>query len=443
MRRLPPFVSGARPVVGHAVEFLNHPVPLLERGRAEHGLSFSLRFGRQPAVVLLGEEGSRLVFAETDRRLSMRAAYPYFMRMFDPDFYFMADVEEYRRQREIVLPRFQSRQLAGYLQAMAQETVAFEQLLGDAGEFDLVSELGPLVMRIAALCFLGRDFGERLRADYFAEFRRFSGGIDPVLPGWLPIPRLVGSRRARDRLRRTLADLIHRRRTRPIDPPDFLQVLVESRYSDGQPVPDRVLVNLILLLTWAGHETTTGHLAWAVIDLLQHPDELARVLDEQHDVLPESCQLDLKLIRRLARLDRALHETERLHPVVHMIVRISTEPIEYGDYLLPPRTRVLASPASSHRLPGLFEHPDDYRPDRYLNDPGALQKLIGFGGGHHRCLGQHFAYLEMKVILTRLLRRYELQLLDPDPTPVTGPKAQWPASPCRVRYRTRIPAPSP
>lgn len=66
-----------------------------------------------------------------------------------------------------------------------------------------------------------------------------------------------------------------------------------------------------------------------------------------------------------------------------------------------------------------------------------MAKLIGFGGGVHRCLGVHFAYLEMKVILTLLLRRYELRLLDPNPKPIPGAKTKWPASPCRVAYRLR------
>ncbi len=49
----------------------------------------------------------------------------------------------------------------------------------------------------------------------------------------------------------------------------------------------------------------------------------------------------------------------------------------------------------------------------------------------------HFAYLEMTVVLTRLLQRYELELVDPDPQPLPGTRTKWPQSPCRVRYRAR------
>lgn len=70
---------------------------------------------------------------------------------------------------------------------MAAQTQRLMDRLGDSGEFDLVHELGPLVMHIPADAFLGPDISERITG-CFAEFRRFSAGMDPVLPGWLPLP---------------------------------------------------------------------------------------------------------------------------------------------------------------------------------------------------------------------------------------------------------------
>src|SRR6266545_4112619 len=370
----PPLVSGARPIVGHIPRFMRDPVAVLERGHREHGSVFSLKLGPTPTVVLLGTEHHRFFFSETDRRLSIRAAYPFFVRMFDAGFYFFGGPDEYRRQRALVLPRFQGRQLAGYIGAMAEQTRQVQHTLGERGEFDLIDTLGPLVMRIAAHAFLGPELGGRLDMDFFERFRRFSGGMEQVLPLWLPIPRLIRARRARDDLRRLVGALIQQRRERPADPPDFLQTLVAARYDDGERVPDLVLVNLILMLTWAGHETTAGHVSWALIDLLQHPEELARVREEQHAVLD-------------------------------------------------------AGP-----------EPDRFRPDRFAEDPRALHALAGFGGGVHRCLGVHFAYLEMKVIVSMLLHDYDLELVDPDPQPVRGTKTKWPQRPCRVRYRRRVPA---
>jgi sterol 14-demethylase len=425
-------------LVGHIPLFLRDPVALLERGHREHGQLYSLRMGTRPAVVLLGPDHNRFFFSETDERLSIRAAYPFFMRMFDPDFYFFGGPQEYRRQRALALPRFQARQLAGYVTVMAAQTRQMQHQLGEQGEFDLVTVLGPLVMRIAAHAFLGAGLGSTLGAEFFRRFRRFSGGMEPVLPLWLPIPRLVRARYARDELRRLLGDLIRQRRAEPLDPPDFLQILVESRYADGTEVPDLVFINLVLMLVWAGHETTTGHVSWAMIDLLRHPDELARVVAEIDGVFDDDAVPDLKQINTLSRLDRALHETERLHPVAYILARAAAQSFDYHGYRIPEGTMVMAAPAVSHRLTEVYPEPDAYRPDRFESDPRGMHGLIGFGGGVHRCLGVHFAYLEMKVILALLLRDYTFELVDADPQPVPGTKTKWPRQPCRVRYRRRV-----
>jgi sterol 14-demethylase len=437
MDRYPPPVSGALPLLGHLVEFVRKPVELIERGHREAGHLFSLRLPGRPAVVLLGARHNRFFFSETDKKLSIRTAYPFFERMFSREFYFFAGMEEYQRQREIVVPRFQGRQLDGYVATMQAETAAFEERLGDSGEFDLTDELGPLVMRIAARCFLGPDFASRMSRDFFAEFRRFSAGMNPAAPQGLPLPSTVRSNRARDRLRVALGGMIRERREHPASPPDFLQTLAEATYPDGSPVPDPVLVNLILLFTWAGHETTTGHVSWALVDLLRHPEHLERVRAEAEG------ELDLAGVKRLTHLDDCLHETERLHPVAHVLLRQAAETFELDGHVIPAGTMVFAAPSVSHRLPEEHARPDEFRPERYTTGREGRQErqaLIGFGGGLHRCTGVHFAYLEMKVIVARLLRRYDLELVDRDVRPVPGMHTKWPDSPCRVRYTRRVPA---
>jgi sterol 14-demethylase len=427
-----PVVSGARPVLGHAVELVKDPLGLLMRGHREHGAAFQLRLPLKQATVLLGPEHNKLVFAETDAKLSIRAAYPFFLRMFSPDFYFFAPYEEYRSQRQVVLPRFQGPQLDAYVAVMEAEAERFMDGLGDSGVTTIPEAFGPLVMRVAAHAFLGERFAQ-MSTDWFGEFRRFSRGADYLTPGWLPAPHLVRSRAAGKRIRARLQAIIERRRAAPGDGGDFLDAFVKARYEDGTPVPDAILIDLIIMLVWAGHETTTGQLAWGLIDLLRHPEELARVRREADAI---AGPLDAKGVRRLAHLDRCLHESERLHPVAFMMVRRAVEDLDAGGTAIPAGSVVMLSPMASHRLESEFPEPHRYRPDRYAEDPAQLSRLIGFGGGLHRCLGIRFAYLEMAVIVARLVERYDLELLDPDPRPVARTGAKWPET-TRVRYRKR------
>ena len=85
---VPPFVSGALPVLGHAAEFLRNPEVLLARGQSEHGDIFSLRLPGRCAVIMGGLQHSKFIFTETDHGLSIREAYPFFRHMFSAEAYF-------------------------------------------------------------------------------------------------------------------------------------------------------------------------------------------------------------------------------------------------------------------------------------------------------------------------------------------------------------------
>ncbi|TWP51865.1 cytochrome P450 [Lentzea tibetensis] len=429
---LPPTVSGAKPLVGHAVEFLRNPDRLIRRGFEEHGTMFSVRLPGGPGVVLLGPERGRFMFGEADSRLSIKDAYPFLKHMFTK-VYWLEERKEYLRQREILVPQFTGKHIAGQLDLMDRKATEFIDALPAEGEFDLVEAFGPLLMDIAAASFLGVDVATRIDG-FFDVFRRFSGGVDPVTPGWVPLPHIVRSHRARDVLRRKCTELIEDRKLNPPAESDFLQTLATAVYADTkEPVPDDVLVSLLLILLWVGHDTTIAHLSWAMIDLLRHPLELKKVMAE----VEHTTAVDVKTMRRLVHLDNALHETERLHPSTNGVVRRATEPIDYDGYHFPKGTMVMLHQGVSHRLPEVFPEPDEFIPDRFSDEPKKKQALYGFGGGFHRCLGENFVYLELKVIITRLLQRLDLELIDSDPQPMTGQQTRWPQSPCRVRYVKR------
>jgi sterol 14-demethylase len=136
-------------------------------------------------------------------------------------------------------------------------------------------------------------------------------------------------------------------------------------------------------------------------------------------------------------LDRALHETARLRPVAPVMLRRVLRPVDIRGLVIPAGADVFVAPVLSHRLPVLFDHADQYHPDRFLANARQTSYLHGFGGGTHRCLGEHFADLLTHVTVTRLLQHYELTLVSPQPVPVRTPAFKGPRSPCLIRYRAR------
>ncbi|MDE2436753.1 MAG: cytochrome P450 [Sphingomonadales bacterium] len=437
-----PLLDGGTPLIGHLAQFFRDPVAVLKRGYRSKGRLFALNLMGRTMNVMLGPEHNRFFFEETDKLLSIRESMPFFLKMFSPDFYSFAEMDEYLRQRAIIMPRFKAASMKQYVPVMTEETMALVGRLGDEGEFDLIPTLGPVVMDIAAHSFMGREFHEKLGHRFFDLFRDFSAGMEFVLPLWLPTPKMIRSQRAKKKLHAILQDWIDKRRAAPLDPPDFFQTMIETKYPDGRPVADETIRHLILLLVWAGHETTAGQVSWALADLLQNPDYLATIRTELAAVLGGSDGSDLSWEQAIAmeKMDLSLRETERLHPVAFILSRKATQDIERDGYRIRKGDFVLLAPSVTHRMEETFRDPDRFDPERFnpANPDAQIESnsLIGFGGGVHRCAGVNFARMEMKVVLAILLQHYEMELID-EVRPISGAGTYWPAQPCRVRYRKR------
>jgi sterol 14-demethylase len=175
--------------------------------------------------------------------------------------------------------------------------------------------------------------------------------------------------------------------------------------------------------------------------MLQHPEYTRGIYTEIDEQVMASEELDQGTLRKLERLDWALRETERTDPVASMLIRTVKEAFDLNGYHIPEGWVVFLSPAVSHRIPEVFNDPDRWDPTRFApgrqEDRSHPYALVGFGGGPHKCLGMNFAYTEMKVIFSLLLKRYELEMLETDPQPDRGSSTSRPARPCRIRYQKR------
>jgi sterol 14-demethylase len=217
--------------------------------------------------------------------------------------------------------------------------------------------------------------------------------------------------------------------------------MLDTRYEDGTPVPDDVIFQLIMFLTWAGHETTTAQTTWALTDLLLYPEWYEKVRDEVDSVLGVTPVEDVswQQLGQLKTIDLIVRESERLHPIATMLQRVAKEDIEIGSYRIPKGDRVVVVPRLSHLDDRAFPEPMAFRPERFDPNgacPANMDSLIGFGGGMHRCLGVNFARLEMKAIIAALFQRYDMKLVDIVRRP-KGMQSPWPESPCRMEYRLR------
>ncbi len=203
---------------------------------------------------------------------------------------------------------------------------------------------------------------------------------------------------------------------------DLLTLLIAARDEEGRALSRQELRNELLDLLLAGQETTASLLVWALALLALHPpvqEQLYEELAGEADSPPPGAQE----LAGLPLLTAIVQETLRMYPPAWMVARLALKDDEVCGHAIPRGSIVFLSPWVSQRHAGCWQDPEQFRPERFA--PGQTAPLRGtyfpFGMGAHRCIGEHFALMEAKLVLATLVRRYRLRLKNPALTPGVFP----------------------
>jgi cytochrome P450 len=321
---------------------------------------------------------------------------------------------EHMRQRKLLLPPFHGERMREY------EDVIVEATRRDMASWPLgrPMRLQRHTRLITLEVILQAVFG--VEAERMQPLKdAITDLFEPV--GVLAVLRAISRRpsgerptgaigRALDRLDALIYREIERRRAASDleQRADILSLLLLAHDEDGQRMTDVELRDELVTLLLAGHETTATSVAWALERLVRHPDKLARLVAEI-DARGKDGADDGGGDEYMTAV---VNETLRVRPVVPMVVRMLTEELRVGQYLLPQGTRVVPSIYLTNRNPRVYEHPEEFRPERFLDVNPETFSWIPFGGGIRRCIGASFALLEMKVILRTMLSELQPRLPD-------------------------------
>jgi cytochrome P450 len=325
----------------------------------------------------------------------------------------LLDGEEHLRQRRLMLPPFHGQRMRAYEEVMCEAADRAIDSWPLGREFALLPSLQQLTLDVILRAVFGVEEGPR--QDELK--RRLREMIEPVANrfGLLLIvlmPRLGNNSIARkfEERRRCVDQLIYdeiaRRRQAPDleEREDVFSMLLVARDENGRPMTDEELRDQLVTLLVAGHETTATGLAWAFDLILRTP----RVRAELERAVAES---DDKYVDAVAK------EALRIRPVVPGVGRVVRGgPFELGGYTLEEGTEINPSIAVIHASGRNFPQPDDFRPERFLEEePPDTYTWIPFGGGTRRCLGASFAQFEMRVVIRRVVERAVLEAVGPHP----------------------------
>ncbi|KAG6432811.1 hypothetical protein SASPL_104398 [Salvia splendens] len=277
---------------------------------------------------------------------------------------------------------------------------------------------------LACRLFMGLEDEEHIRK-LATLFNVFLKGIISI-PINFPGTRFWKGKIATRAIKEELLKIVRARKVSSEQKVDLLSHLLMTPDENGKYMSESVIVNNILMLLFAGHDTSSVAITIAMKWLAERPDIYDKVFKEHEDI-GESVQWEG--LQKLKYTWSVVCEAMRLAPPVIGAFREALTDISYGGYHIPKGSKLYWSANSTHMDPSYFTSNTKFDPSRFEEAPGpAPYTYVAFGGGPRMCLGKEFARLEILVFLHNVVKRYRWNLInphekvvcDPMPTPLYG-----------------------
>jgi cytochrome P450 len=328
----------------------------------------------------------------------------------------------WRRQRKMIQPAFHPRVIAGLAGRMVEANLQLrEKWLAAArrGEsVNLTQDTSEVTLQIVLRAVIGDDLDRMTAAHGGNPFSLLTDDAERSLAfahKFRSLSKLMGA-------------CIARRRRLNVPGADLLSMLTDARERESGPsMPDHQLIDEVMTLIVAGHETTASALNLMWYLLSQHPGTAGR-LQQEVDALPRDA--DSAEFERLPYTRQVIQETLRLYPPGWLLTRRAVGADTVGGYPLPAGADVFISPYLIHRHPQFWHQPERFDPERFTPAVHAQRHrfvYLPFALGPRACIGEHFAMAEMLIHTAVLARGIHLKYVSQQPIALES----------RVNLRTR------
>jgi cytochrome P450 len=327
--------------------------------------------------------------------------------------------EYWLRQRRLIQPGFHHEKIQA-LYAIIQRTV--DEFLDEFPTGKII-DVYPLMNKIAFNIVINTLFNVRIQPETRGELSRFITETQdfvtkdvrqPYKSWWF---RLTGevdlNLKNAQRSRNIIREIIRTRRESHGTFHDLLNMLLEARYEDtGEPMKEDQVIDEILILLIAGHETTANALSWTLYLLATHPQELEALRAATTGLTTATCT-------RSETLLSVINEGMRLYPPAWISDRVAINDDHYRDFRIPKDSILLLFYYGLHRDPQYWNDPSAFKPQRFSQQAQEKDKpkvFYPFGGGPRLCIGNNFALAEMAIFLQTFIHRFHVLPGDAEPS---------------------------
>jgi cytochrome P450 len=414
------------------IQYRDRTLDLITGINRRHGPVVYQHTALVPLVSLFGPDANRFVLLDQQQALSAKRAWDIIMGRIFTNGLLLRDGDDHRHHRRIMQVAFHHSALREYVERMNPH-IAAALASWDGTGFHAYPAFKQLTLDLACRIFLGIELGaaaERLNRAFEATVAASMSIVRLRIPGLEFDRGLRGRAFMIDLFGAMLAD----KRAAPAA--DMFSRLCHAADEDGERYRDGEIIDHLIFLMMAAHDTTTSTLCSLMYELARHPEWQARVREECRAGPAEALGYDA--LGRLDTVGRVVNETLRLHPPLSTIPRLATRALAFDGFRIPAGAMVAIYPLHTHRMAEWWSDPARFDPERFA--PGRAEherhpyQFIPFGGGAHMCIGYRFAELQIKAILYQLARRYRWSI----PSGYVMPERQAPIAKPRDGLPVRL-----
>jgi cytochrome P450 len=328
--------------------------------------------------------------------------------------------EAWRTQRRLIQKGFDRKQLealSAIMQGSLVETLGdFDRQIG-GGPVDIYPQLMKMTFAMVAKSLFGaqlkdEDIDQVSHTICTVQEFIVKQTLQPYLNPWFSVS---GDLRKHEQMRARadsilMAYIQQRRHQEPGH--DLLQTLMDARYADGEGMPDELILSESMQLLVAGHETSSNALSWLLYLLSTRPDCLERVRQEFDSVLGDE-PMSYVHVPRFEFTTQVIQEALRLYPPFWMVDRMAVADDRAGDLDIPQGSTVIVWVYGAHHARRYWEEPEQFNPERFTKANEKLQTpftYLPFGAGPRGCIGGNYAMLQILMILSAVLTKYDFEL---------------------------------
>ncbi|MFD6161418.1 cytochrome P450 [Nocardia sp. NPDC060256] len=395
--------------LGTTLRWFRDPLAVMGRLADEHGPVAGFRIGMFPAVLVTGPAQINEVLVSRAAEFRRARAVTGTLWPALREGLIISEGEVHRTQRAMVAPLFTARRVPKYVAVMATRMHAHLRKWQAAGEVDLLAGVQEMMHDVVAGLLIDepldahREVVEAATRIFDWEMRAMSRPI--VAPLNIPTKRNRDFIQDLALVRDWAARAIDVRRRNPERHDDIVSAMLAQRDRDGAPMSQDRLVDEVINLWAAAHETSADAMFWTAYALSRHPGIAERAAAEVDRVLGDATPTAEDL-GQLPYCLQVFKESMRLYPPSPAFLREAACATRIGDYAIAEGTIVFVAPYVMHRSARQFPDPEKFDPDRFAQEADRSWERLSylpFGAGEHVCIGSALALLEGQIFTALLL----------------------------------------